>query len=259
MSGTACLWLFCAEGRAQIYSYVDGNGARVLTNVPPTGPVLNLKVDGLPRLSPVPESGSAKKQYASAGTSAGVAAVRSPGKSAAEYDALIEKYAAEYRLDPDLIRSMIATESGFNRYAISPKGAQGLMQLMPATAARLGVADPFDPADNISGGAKHMRYLLDTFSTNPDSLRLSLAAYNAGENLVQRLGRVPAIRETHDYVSSIINRYGKDQMESPSPAPAQKPAVYYFIDENGVLNLTNIPPVQKSGTNTPGGAGPVLR
>ncbi len=77
-------------------------------------------------------------------------------------------------MDPALIRSMIATESGFNQNAVSPKGAQGLMQLMPYTAYRLGVSDPFDPEENILGGIKYMRYLLDTFAESPDSLKLKL-------------------------------------------------------------------------------------
>jgi soluble lytic murein transglycosylase-like protein len=138
---------------------------------------------------------------------------------------------------------MIATESSFNPKAVSRKGAQGLMQLMPSTAARHGVRDAFDPEDNIRGGMKHMRFLLDTFGND---LTLSLAAYNAGENLVQRLGHIPDFKETHNYVRSIKERYGKNTMSLDSEALAKGPTTFRFVDQNGVLHLTNIPPVQHS-------------
>jgi soluble lytic murein transglycosylase-like protein len=155
------------------------------------------------------------------------------------YSAIIEKYANDYRLDPSLIRSIIATESGFNAKAVSPKGARGLMQLMPATAKRLGVENSFDPEQNIQGGVKHFRSLMDTFKND---LELSLAAYNAGENLVQRLGRVPDIRETQEYVQTITSRYGKKSAEAPVEEGEYHPPAYRFVDESGVLHLTNIPP-----------------
>jgi soluble lytic murein transglycosylase-like protein len=171
-----------------------------------------------------------------------------------DYNDIIKRYASEYDLDPKLIRSMIAVESGFNSKAVSPKGAQGLMQLMPETAARLGVSKPFDPVENISGGTRYMRFLLDTFSYNPeDYLILSLAAYNAGENLVQRLGRIPDFRETNEYVNNIIQRYGSRKMEVPvHAAPAViGPSTFDYLDDQGVRTLTNIPPVDRSKKNNP--------
>ena len=105
---------------------------------------------------------------------------------------------------------MIETESDFDSRAVSPKGARGLMQLMPATALRVGVQNSFDPEQNIRGGMQHMRGLLDRFNND---LQLSLAAYNAGENLVQRIGRIPHIRETHNYVRKITKKYGKTRMD----------------------------------------------
>jgi hypothetical protein len=162
---------------------------------------------------------------------------------------IIDRYATQYQLDPKLVRSVIAAESGFQRKAVSSKGALGLMQLMPSTAARLGVKDPFDPEQNIRGGTKHLRFLMDTFDNNLD---LSLAAYNAGENLVQRLGRVPNIPETRDYVRIVTARYGKtfmDQAHVPlaeSSAPPY-PLVFRYLDPNGVLVLTNVPPSGSSG------------
>jgi soluble lytic murein transglycosylase-like protein len=157
------------------------------------------------------------------------------------FDTIIEKYASDYRLHPDLIRSIIATESGFNPKAVSPKGARGLMQLMPATAKRLGVQNSFDPEQNIQGGTKHFRFLMDSFN---EDLELSLAAYNAGENLVQRLGRVPEIKETLDYVRSITKRFSKNEKHIQPQEIERRPETYKFVDESGVLHLTNIPPIR---------------
>lgn len=242
---------------AQVYSYLDENGIRVLSNVAPSGRAFDLKVSGQPLPQPAPPAPALKKSAAAktpgrtSNTQAVVAKPSAPTKPVPSgYDDIINKCAAEFSLDPNLIRAMIATESGYNPDAISSKGAQGLMQLMPATAARLGVTDPFDPEDNIRGGARYMRFLLDTFAEPAeDALILSLAAYNAGENLVMSLGRIPNIRETNDYVSRIIQRYdGKRVMETPPPAPrsVNAPRTYQYFDERGILVLTNIPPIDRS-------------
>ncbi len=199
-----------------VYRYVNENGDQVFTNIPPVNQVRDLRIMGA---IPPPESQP------------------DPKPVSAPYDAIIEKYAGDYHLDPSLIRSIIATESGFNPKAVSPKGARGLMQLMPATAKRLGVTNSFDPEQNIRGGVKHFRFLLDSFDNKLD---LSLAAYNAGENLVQRLGRVPEIKETRDYVQSITKLYGKKEI----PTQDSKRLMFRFFDESGVLHLTNIPPLR---------------
>jgi hypothetical protein len=123
------------------------------------------------------------------------------------------------------------------------------MQLMPETATQLGVRNAFDPEENIGGGVKHMRYLLDTFNND---LALSLAAYNAGENLVQRVGGIPNIRETHAYVRSITKKFGKkDPTYQVPPPPPPAPSTYRYVDEKGVLHLTNIPPVARSEPDFP--------
>jgi soluble lytic murein transglycosylase-like protein len=213
---------FCEELRGQsLYSYLDENGNRVFTNVPPVNPASDLTITG----APSPENQPATK----------------PSKTN-QYDSIIEKYAGDYRLDPHLIRSIIATESGFNPKAVSPKGARGLMQLMPATAARLGVQNSFDPEQNIHGGIKHFRSLMDNFN----DVTLSLAAYNAGENRVQRLGRVPEIRETREYVQSVTKRWNASkEFTAPVQQEEDKPSpIFRFPDEDGVLHLTNIPPVR---------------
>jgi len=226
------LWsAFSVSGFGQVYSYIDENGVRNITSTPPTGLVRDLTISGVP-------AGCSEQGLIGA-------------NGAQSIDTIIEKYAQEYRVDPALIRSIIKTESAFNPRSVSSKGAQGLMQLMPATAARLGVADPFDPEQNIRGGAQHLRTLLDTFDND---LALSLAAYNAGENLVQRIGRIPNYPETQTYVQTVTQRYGKNQMTAlpadPTPGPAQ---VYRYVDKDGVLHLTNIPPVDAGGARVTSG------
>lgn len=244
----------CCTGQlaAQVYSYVDENGVRVLTNIPPTQPTagLELRVSAPPGQNvakPAANAGTPAKPVRRATSPARFAASKPPaGLTAPQFDPIIEKYSLEHRLDPGLVKSIIATESGFNPTAVSRAGAQGLMQLMPATASRLGVRDSFDAEENIRGGTKHLRSLLDIFDND---LVLSLAAYNAGENLVQRIKRVPNFKETHDYVRLVTSRYGKMSMDPfDAVATAQappKPIHYRFLDRNGVLHLTNIPPSQR--------------
>jgi soluble lytic murein transglycosylase len=121
-----------------------------------------------------------------------------------EFDLLISEYSQKYRVDFALIKAMIQAESGFNPYAVSKKGAKGLMQLMPETASRMNVLNIFNPKENIEGGVRYFKYLLSLFNND---IRLSLAAYNAGENLVSDLGSIPPYRETVDYVRKVLNYY----------------------------------------------------
>ncbi|MFO1433063.1 MAG: lytic transglycosylase domain-containing protein [Candidatus Competibacteraceae bacterium] len=116
----------------------------------------------------------------------------------------IQQVAVTYQLEPALLHAVISAESGYNPQALSKKGARGLMQLMPATARRLGVSDPDDPTDNLQGGARYLRWLLDRFT----DLRLALAAYNAGEGAVQRYGNtLPPYPETRTYVRRVLDFY----------------------------------------------------
>jgi hypothetical protein len=117
---------------------------------------------------------------------------------------LLREAAARNRLDPALVRAVVAVESAFRTDAVSPKGAQGLMQLMPATAAALGVRDAFDPAQNLDGGARHLATLVQSYAGD---LNKALAAYNAGEGAVARYGGVPPYRETKDYLAKVLKRY----------------------------------------------------
>jgi soluble lytic murein transglycosylase-like protein len=125
-------------------------------------------------------------------------------KDANYFDLLISEYSQKYRVDFALIKAMIQAESGFNPNAVSKKGAKGLMQLMPETASRMNVSNIFNPKENIEGGVRYFKYLLSLFNND---IRLSLAAYNAGENLVSDLGAIPPYRETVDYVRKVLNYY----------------------------------------------------
>ncbi len=118
--------------------------------------------------------------------------------------ALAVDAARRHGLDPDLVLAVISVESGFRPQAVSPKGAQGLMQLMPRTAAELGVKDALDPADNLDGGARHLLFLLTLYDGD---VARALAAYNAGVGAVARHRGVPPYRETRDYVKRVLERY----------------------------------------------------
>ena len=117
-------------------------------------------------------------------------------------DGYIQTAALNHQVDPLLIKAVIKAESNFDSKAVSPKGAQGLMQLMPGTARNLSVANPFDPLQNINGGTKHLRQLLDSYNGD---VELSLAAYNAGPGNVK--GAIPNIPETRTYVSKVLGNY----------------------------------------------------
>jgi soluble lytic murein transglycosylase-like protein len=160
--------------------------------------------------------------------------------------AFVEEAALKYDLHPGLIDSVIQVESGYNPRAISPKGAQGLMQLMPATARRLGVSNPFDPRENVLGGAKYLKFLQDTFKDD----RLAIAAYNAGEGAVAKYNNVPPFPETMSYVAAVGKRYSKAkkaaeakkaQVVQPKPEKPPQPQfapVRQFVDAEGKLHLT---------------------
>jgi len=125
-------------------------------------------------------------------------------KDSNHYDSLISEFSHKYQVDFALIKAIIRAESGFNPYAVSRKGARGLMQLMPETALRMNISNLFNPKENIEGGVRYFKYLLSLFNND---LRLSLAAYNAGENLVYDIRSIPPYKETIEYIRRVLNYY----------------------------------------------------
>ncbi|UCE87282.1 MAG: lytic transglycosylase domain-containing protein [Deltaproteobacteria bacterium] len=126
-------------------------------------------------------------------------------RSARAYDGVISLVARMQDVPPALVKAVIRTESNFNRLAVSPKGAQGLMQLMPSTAQHLGVQDPFESFQNVEGGVRYLRRLIDRYG----SWRLALAAYNAGPEAVDHYGGIPPYRETREYVRKVLAYYDR--------------------------------------------------
>ena len=135
---------------------------------------------------------------------------------------LVSDAARRFEVDPLLIHSVMHAESNFNPTALSPKGAQGLMQLIPATARRFGAADAMDPKQNIDAGVRYLKYLQHRF---PDDLTLAIAAYNAGEGAVTRYRTVPPYRETRGYVQKVSTEYRKGLLAAPPPVAAAKPEI----------------------------------
>ena len=152
---------------------------------------------------------------------------------------LADDAAGRHGVDPLLVDSVIRVESNYNPLAVSPKGAEGLMQLIPATARRFGVTNSFDVKENIEAGVTYLRYLLDMFGDD----RLAVAAYNAGESAVLRYGNVPPYRETMNYVSRVGKALGTARQQAPAPpAAAEAPpppeeagarAVEAYVDSQG--------------------------
>ena len=163
-----------------------------------------------------------------------------PGQAPADIDRMVEQTANRLKVDPELVHAIIRVESGYDSQAVSSKGAMGLMQLIPATAQRFGVANPFDPKQNIEGGVNYLKYLLNLFGGN---LPLSLAAYNAGEHAVQRSGGIPAIPETQNYVRKITSIYQPGDAPIAARTTAKEPPrtpITRSVDEFGVVHFTNV-------------------
>ena len=157
--------------------------------------------------------------------------------SPTEFNSIIQRVSSRYKVDPKLIHAMIRVESDYDPQAVSSKGAMGLMQLIPSTARRFGVQNPFDPSQNIRGGVSYLKYLLHLFGGN---VPLSLAAYNAGEETVIRSGGIPAIPETEHYVRAITHLYhSKNASLMQATATNKLPPIVRYVDAQGVIHFTN--------------------
>jgi hypothetical protein len=155
----------------------------------------------------------------------------------------VERIARKHGLNPLLIECIVEVESGFNPYAVSSKGAMGLMQLMPETGEKLNVINFYDPIENLEAGVKHLRYLLERFD---GKMELALAAYNSGENAVAENGGIPPFQETQEYVKKIMDLV---KAGGPSAKPVvKKPAnpLYCFKNSKGIITLTTQKPADQS-------------
>jgi hypothetical protein len=144
----------------------------------------------------------------------------STARNTPDLDQVVNSISGRHHLDPDLVNSVIRAESGFNPLAVSPKGAQGLMQLMPGTASNLGVANAFDPGSNVEGGTRYLRQLLERYNFD---LVKALAAYNAGPQSVEQYRGVPPYRETRAYVSRVIRDFNSKKLAERKASPSAKP------------------------------------
>lgn len=214
---------------ADTYLYKDSKGVLVFTDMPHEGAIV---------------------------VSPGYKAANSSGT--AKYHRYIESAASKYNVDAKLIKAVIKVESNYDETAISKKGAMGLMQLMPGTAKVLGVSKPFNPEQNIDGGTRYLRYLMNRFGGDHS---LALAAYNAGPTWVEKYGSVPPIQETKDYVKRVTYHYNSRQTDNSAKAvkaavaqattvpkksaatadvkPKAKPVVYKIQLEDGTIIYTN--------------------
>ena len=199
---------------AQVFKLSEGDGTVHFTNAPTDPRYKNLA------------------GYSS-GTSAGF--LRLARVDTARYAAEIKAAAERHGVPERLVQAVIRVESAFNPRAVSVKGAQGLMQLMPETASMLGVRNSFDPQQNIDGGVRHLRGLIERFGND---LPLALAAYNAGEKAVLAYRGIPPYQETRDYVTRVMYQYDGTTNAAASPPPT----VYRTVGDDGTIVYTNIPP-----------------
>jgi soluble lytic murein transglycosylase-like protein len=188
---------------AQIYSWQDADGTMVYSDRPEPGTAA----------APV-------KSYVVANAAKVRATTYVPPGRGRAFDAIIDEHAKLNGVRPELVRAVVQVESAFNPFARSPKGAMGLMQLMPATAKQFGVMDAYDPVENVRAGVRYLRQLLDRYSNDE---RLALAAYNAGPGAVDKYGQqVPPYRETQDYVTRIAKIDALEASDTVSKTPATR-------------------------------------
>lgn len=215
------LLLFTSAAYPDIYKYTDENGVVCYTDAP-----LGKKTQKV-----LKETSVAEKDPS--------VSLAAPER---DYSNYVIKAATKYEIEPELIHAVIKTESNGNQRAVSKKGAIGLMQLMPSTAMDMDVNNPFNPEENIEGGARYLRYLIERFNGD---LTLALAAYNAGPKTVEKYGNVPPISETRQYVKKVFSLYNgkksyavsdQPKQEAPASAPVR---IYKVVLDDGTTLFTN--------------------
>jgi soluble lytic murein transglycosylase-like protein len=227
--GTLVLWAVPVRG--QIVSYKDASGKRVFINSDPVPPPRPSKV---PLLRTAATGMALRTTPSSFSTSPEMSALERANRE--KIEDMIREVSARYRVDPALVRAVIQTESNWNSTAVSRKGARGLMQLGPGTAQQLGVNNAFDPKQNLDGGVRYLRTLLERYNGDLDR---ALAAYNAGPRAVDRAGGIPQYRETRNYVQKVTDSYfqpGSDRL--PRAFDGRRP-IYRTVESDGRVVFTN--------------------
>jgi len=226
--GTLALWAIPA--RSQIVSYLDASGKRVFINSDPA-PVRAPKT---PLLGMAADGTKTRTTQTASSESPELSAIEQANRE--KIEVMIREVSDRYRVDPALVRAVIQTESNWNSRAVSRRGAQGLMQLVPGTAQQLGVNNAFDPKQNLDGGVRYLHSLLERYNGDLDR---ALAAYNAGPGAVDRAGGIPQYRETREYVQKVTDSYfrpGSDRL--PRAFGSQQP-IYRSVDADGRVVFTN--------------------
>ena len=209
--------------------------AAIATAAPAGAEVYRLKApDGTVHFTNAPTDPQYRRMEGAVTTGSEAGWLRLPKGDTRPYLNEILEASSRYGVPDQLVTAVIRAESGFNARAVSRKGAQGLMQLMPATASNLGVRNSFDPRENIHGGVRHLRGLIDRF---PGNLPLAIAAYNAGEKAVLTYGGIPPYPETQDYVGKVLRFYGV-----PLSGDTAQSQIYQTISRDGTVTYSNIPP-----------------
>lgn len=209
---------------ADVYKYISEDGIVCYTDLPfgkKADIVIREKVESTPSQ---PQAG------------------RTFSKNTTNYHSIVHEKASKYNLDPLLVKAVIKTESNWNERAVSRKGAMGLMQLMPSTASEMNVRNPFNPEENIEGGVRYLRHLLERFNGD---LTLALAAYNAGPKWVEKFGFIPPITETKQYVNKVLSLYN-GRSTHPLTAPdtekeKRSEPIYKITLKDGTVLFTNSP------------------
>jgi soluble lytic murein transglycosylase-like protein len=221
----AFLTSLSVNAHADIYQFVDESGVVHFTNVPGGRVKKDAKVHAEAR-DPASSSAAARPAPPAAGN-------QRTEDIPVSYVNIINSTCERFGVDPSLVHAMVKVESDFNPFAISRKGAMGLMQLMPQTASTMNVRNTFSPHENIEGGVKYLRYLLDRYEGN---LSLALAAYNSGETAVKKWGTIPPFKETQDYVKKIMQIYN-----GTGKAFAPRYTIYVGTSADGTILLTDNP------------------